>query len=63
MIGLLVLLVIVGVVLYLIPMDAGIKRIIVAVVALLVVLCLLQGFGLFSGNFGHWGGGGWGYRR
>lgn len=41
LLGLILLLVLVGVVLYLVPMDAGIKRIIVIVVAVIVALLLI----------------------
>jgi predicted small integral membrane protein len=43
----------------LIPMDARIKQIITGVAILLVILWLLQAFGVFGGE--HFGG--WGYRR
>jgi len=59
MIGLIVTLVVVAVALYLIeliPMDATLKQIIRVVVILLVVLWLLNSFGLFAGGgFGSWG--------
>jgi hypothetical protein len=48
LIGLVVLLVIVGAVVALVPMDATIKRVIVVVVCLVVALWLLESFGLFS---------------
>lgn len=47
LIGLIILLVIVGLILYFVPMDAGIKKIIVGVVAIVVIVALLQAFGLF----------------
>jgi hypothetical protein len=53
MIELIVALVIVGVLLYivtLIPMDATIKKIITVVVILLVVLWILQAFGIIGGG-------------
>lgn len=52
LIGLLVVLLVVGVVLYilsLVPIDATIKRIIYVLVLLFVVLWLLQAFGLIGG--------------
>lgn len=52
LIGLLVVLIIVGAVLYilsLVPIDATIKRIIYVLVILFVVLWLLQAFGLIGG--------------
>lgn len=52
LIGLLVALIIVGAVLYilpLVPIDATIKRIIYVLVILFVVLWLLQAFGLIGG--------------
>jgi hypothetical protein len=52
LIGLVVVLIVVGVLLWLvttyIPMDATIKKIIVAVVIICVVLWLLQAFGLLG---------------
>lgn len=52
LIGLLVVLLVVGAVLYilsLVPLDATIKRIIYVLVILFVVLWLLQAFGLIGG--------------
>lgn len=51
LIGLIVALVVIGVVLYvvnLLPMDATIKKILMIVVLLVVVLWLLQAFGLWT---------------
>ena len=52
-IGLLVVLVLIGIGLYVlnavVPMDAKIKMIINAVVVILVLLWLLEAFGLFTG--------------
>lgn len=52
LIGLLVVLIIVGAVLYilsLVPIDATIKKIVYVLVILFVVLWLLQSFGLIGG--------------
>lgn len=54
LIGIIVALIIVGVLLYivgLVPMDATIKKIVYALVALAVVLWLLQALGLFNSGF------------
>ena len=50
LIGLIILLIIVGVALSFIPMEARIKQIIIAVIAIFVLLWLLQGFGGHFGN-------------
>lgn len=47
-IGLLLVLVLIGIVLSFLPMDARIKQIIVAIVAVLVVVWLLELFGVFT---------------
>jgi hypothetical protein len=54
MISLLILLVAIGVILWLVPMDAGIRRIVVGVVALCVVIWLLTGFGLLHAGPWRW---------
>jgi hypothetical protein len=46
MITLLVVLIIVGVALYFVPMDPGVKQVIVAVVAIAALVALLSLFGL-----------------
>jgi hypothetical protein len=48
LVGLIVLLLIVGVIVGFVPMDGTIKRIIVAVVCLVVAIWLLDAFGLFN---------------
>jgi hypothetical protein len=51
LVGLIVALVIIGVVLYLVnllPMDATVKKILSVVVLLVVILWLLQAFGLWT---------------
>ena len=50
---LLLLLIIVGVVLGFVPMDARIKMIVVAVIAILVLLELCSMFGLLDVRMGH----------
>lgn len=47
LVGLIVVLILVGVALYLIPMEEKIKRTVVVIVILLAVLWLLQAFGVF----------------
>lgn len=47
-IGLLLVLVLIGIVLSFLPMDARIKQIVVALVAVLVVVWLLELFGVFT---------------
>lgn len=52
MISLLITLIVIGLVLYLIstlPIDARIKNIIHVIVVVLVIVWLLEGFGLFTG--------------
>jgi hypothetical protein len=55
-VGILLVLVIVGVCLYLVqtyvPMAAPIKTVITVVVVLLLVVWLLEAFGIVDGNFG-----------
>lgn len=48
LVGILVLLLIVGVVMALVPVDAQIKRVIYVVLAVLLVLWLLYAFGLIG---------------
>lgn len=53
-VGLLLILVLIGVVLTFLPIEANIKKIIIAIVCVLVVVWLLEMFGLFTvGSFGN----------
>lgn len=47
-VGLLLILVLIGVVLAYLPMDARIKQIVIAVIAVLVAVWLLELFGVFK---------------
>ena len=51
--GLIVVLLIVGVVLYFFPIDGTIKNVILCLVVIAVVVTLFHGFGGFGGQ-GHW---------
>jgi hypothetical protein len=53
-VGLLLVLVLIGVVLAFLPMDARMKQIVIAIVAILVAVWLLELFGVLStGTFPH----------
>lgn len=59
LVGLIIVLVVVGVCLTIIPIDAQIKKIVVIVIALMVVLWILDAFGVLRSGFS---GGGGSYR-
>ena len=58
MIEVLLLLVVVGIVLAVIPIDGTIRNIVVAIIAILVLIWIVNGLG--SGGFGSYGHGGFG---